>query len=175
MNFSTCLMCGVSALSAALVTSIIVLHQQQSRVVVVVEAKPAQAQAYVAPLEQPPVARQPPVAQPAQEPVTPIAIPTRGQATGYEQVGVLYEGDTVIPLYGRPTYPGSGYWNYYTKTPNYHDMPLGLEIQNRDCVADSGCKEISSGDPIKVTELGGRSFTAKVYNKQGPRYLPGVL
>ena len=45
MNFSTCLMCGVSALSAALVTSIIVLHQQQSRVVVVVEAKPAQAQA----------------------------------------------------------------------------------------------------------------------------------
>lgn len=161
-------MCAVSALSAALVTSIIVLHQQQSRVVVVLEAKPPVVQ-------QAPAVQQPPVAQPAQEPTTPIAIPTRGQATGYEQVGVLYESDTVIPLYGRPTYPGSSYWNYYTKTPNYHDMPLGLEIQNRDCVADAGCKEISSGDPIKVTELGGRSFTAKLYNKQGPRYLPGVL
>ena len=166
MNFSTCLLCGVSALSAALVTSIIVLHQQQTRVVVVLEAKASPV------AQQAPMVQQPPVAQPAQEPTTPIAIPTRGQATGYEQVGVLYEGDTVIPLYGRPTYPGSGYWNYYTKTPNYHDMPLGLELQNRDCVADAGCKEISSGDPIKVTELGGRSFTAKLYNKQGPRYLP---
>ena len=183
--FSVCLACGVSVLCVALITSIAILHRQQERVVVVLEdtrAPPAAAPAptiTLAPSQDAAAVKQPVVRDPTPTyggtATTPIAIPTRGQATEYQQVGVLYENDTVIPLYGRPTYSGSDYWNYFTKTPNYHDMPLGLEIQNRDCVADAGCKEISSGDAITVTELGGRSFTAKLYNKQGPRYLPGVL
>jgi len=107
----------------------------------------------------------------------PINIPTRGEVA-YQQIGVLYkpdsESDTVIPLYGRPTYTGSDYWNYYIQSPGYHAMKIGLRL-NRDCMDVTGCKEISSGDTVVIPELGGRAYLVKLYNFSSPKYLPGVI
>ena len=92
-----------------------------------------------------------------------------------QQVGVLASGHEVLPIFGRPTYPGSHRWNYYTATNDA--IPLRLPVQNkkRECDDDNGCDEIFDGDEGVVSTFPDKSFTATIYSKAGPRYLPHVL
>ena len=68
----------------------------------------------------------------------PINIPTRGAGGTYSQIGVLTAPDennpTVLPLYGKPTYPGSSRWLYYTNTDKLPSVKLPLKNKNRDCI-----------------------------------------
>lgn len=110
----------------------------------------------------------------------PINIPTRGESGHYQQVGALYmEGSSdsdkkILPLFGKPTYPGSRQWLYYTGTDNYPSVKLPVENKSRSCQGDHGCQEIMEGENVKVTGYNGE-FKASIYKLDKPRYLPYVF
>jgi hypothetical protein len=110
----------------------------------------------------------------------PINIPTRGESGHYQQVGALYmEGESnsekkILPLFGKPTYPGSRQWLYYTGTDNFPSVKLPVENKSRSCQGDHGCQEITEGDQVKVTGYNGE-FKVSVYQLDKPRYLPHVF
>ena len=116
----------------------------------------------------------------------PINIKTRGE-TFYQQIGALYkisEADptntgnntekSVLPLYGRPTYSGSSQWNYYTNTDSYQYVQLPIFKEDQSCTDTRGCKEIFTGDTIKIDALNG-NYKVELYNINTPKYIPYVL
>lgn len=109
----------------------------------------------------------------------PINVATRGQSGGFQQVGMLYRdensrGDnTVLPLYGRPIYPGSNKWNYYTSSDKYHSVKMPITHNGRKCDADYGCDELYSNDMIQLTSYDG-DFKVEIYDYDKPRYIPFV-
>ena len=74
-------------------------------------------------------------------PKLPINIPTRGESGTYTQVGILTAPDennpTILPLYGKPTYPGSSKWLYYTSTDKLPTVKIPLKNKDRDCDIDT--------------------------------------
>lgn len=123
----------------------------------------------------------PPERTPAGGPV-PISIPTRGYPSEYQQVGVLEpqsdapsmytKGQMMLPLFGRPTYPGSQNWNYYSGNDSYATIKLPViskQCNNRDCLADVGCRELYDGDEVQVRGLPG-TYKAQIYRIDAPRY-----
>lgn len=109
----------------------------------------------------------------------PINIPTRGRSGPYQQVGTLTrktEGQDplLLPLYGKPTYPGSNQWLYYTSSDSYNSIKLPLLNQNKNCTKHYGCKEIYDGDEINVPSYDG-TFKASIYELDAPRYIPYVF
>ena len=108
----------------------------------------------------------------------PINIKTRGDIPNYQQVGVLYqEGDDnnkkIFPLYGKPTYPGSNRWLYYTGNDNFSAVKLPIDNKGRSCQDDQGCDELRDGDDIDVVGYNNK-FKATIYNLDKPRYIPYV-
>jgi len=110
----------------------------------------------------------------------PINIPTRGYSSGYQQMGFLEQegvdepGKKLIPLYGQETYPGSNYYNYYTNTDGFQTVKLGVRRGNRDCMEETGCKELYNGDSVAVQGYSG-GYKANIYKYDTPRYIPNVL
>ena len=111
----------------------------------------------------------------------PINIPTRGYSSGYQQMGFLEQENPddqnnkkIIALYGQETYPGSNYYNYYTNTDGFQSVKLGVRRGNRDCMDDTGCKELYNGDSVEVQGYNG-SYKANIYKYDTPRYIPNVL
>lgn len=109
----------------------------------------------------------------------PINVATRGQSGGFQQVGMLYRSETsrgdnnVLPLYGRPIYPGSNKWNYYTTTDKYHAVKMPITHNGRKCDADYGCDELYSNDSVQLTSYDG-DFKVEIYDYDKPRYIPYV-
>lgn len=108
----------------------------------------------------------------------PINIATRGRSGPYQQVGTLTKttdgGDPkILPLYGKPTYPGSNQWLYYTNTDTYNTIKIPVENQNKNCQKHYGCKEIYDGDNVSVPAYEGE-FTANIYELDAPRYIPYI-
>jgi len=108
----------------------------------------------------------------------PINIPTRGYTPRYQQVGVITKKNdsgepTILPLYGKPTYPGSSKWLYYTGTDKFNPVKLPITNNGRECQGDSGCNEIYSGDTINVPAYD-NDFETTIYQIDKPRYLPYV-
>ena len=108
----------------------------------------------------------------------PINIPTRGESSHFQQVGALTSkkgsGEPIIlPLYGKPTYPGSSKWLYYTGTDKYPSVKLPVNHKNKECQGDFGCEEIHNGDNIQVPAYG-NDFSVSVYQLDKPRYIPYV-
>lgn len=113
------------------------------------------------------------------KPGIPINIKTRGEPTGYQQVGVLVDssgGDAgkLLPLYGQETYAGSKQWNYYTSSDGFQAVKLGVVQNNKNCQEHYGCKEIYDGDSISVNGYN-KSFQANIYKLQVPRYIPHII
>jgi len=113
------------------------------------------------------------------KPGIPINIKTRGEPTGYQQVGVLMDmsgGDAnkLLPLYGQETYPGSNQWNYYTASDGFQSVKLGVIQNNKDCQDHNGCSEIYDGTSINVNGYSS-DFKANVYKLQAPRYIPHII
>lgn len=110
----------------------------------------------------------------------PVNIPTRGETRNYQQVGVITgengpDGPRILPLYGRPRWPGANKWNFYTGTDQYHSMKLPVYFKRRDCQDDNGCDELYDGDVVNVPQYGeGKDFKVSMYKLDSPQYLPSV-
>ena len=109
----------------------------------------------------------------------PINIKTRGDIPNYQQVGALYQENSddnsrkVFPLYGKPTYPGSRRWLYYTGNDNFSAVKLPIDNKGRSCQDDQGCEEINDGDLIDVIGYNNK-FKVNIYNLDKPRYIPFI-
>ena len=103
----------------------------------------------------------------------PINVPTRGMAGEYQQVGILTdsENDKILPLYGRPTRPGSNKWNYYTSTDKFHQVKLPVHSSDKNCTSEYGCNEIDNSDEISVPAYG-KEFKTTLYELDAPKYIP---
>ena len=106
----------------------------------------------------------------------PINVPTRGYAPDVQQVGILTntDNDQILPLYGRPTYPGSHKWMYYTATDKFQSVKVPVHSSSRNCTDDLGCNELYDSDTVSVPAYGGRTFSATIYSLNAPRYIPFI-
>ena len=110
----------------------------------------------------------------------PINIPTRGYSSYYQQVGALVqEGNDddnkkILPLFGKPTYPGSRQWLYYTGTDSYASVKLPVINGNKSCQDQYGCSELMNDSSVKVQGYGS-DFKVNIYNLDKPRYLPHII
>lgn len=103
----------------------------------------------------------------------PINIPTRGFSENYQQVGAVNSGDKILPLYGRPRWPGANKWNYYTNTDGFQSIKLPVQFKRMDCQDEVGCDEIYDGDNISIPQYGkDKEFKANIYRLDKPYYLP---
>ena len=112
-------------------------------------------------------------------PVLPINIPTRGYITEYQQVGALYglesiQKTRILPLYGKPTYPGSNKWSYYTSSDDYHTVKIPIYKDGRKCQGDYGCDELYTGDLVNVNPYSTK-FKVELYEIDKPRYIPTIF
>ena len=104
----------------------------------------------------------------------PINIPTQGLPESFQSVGIINVGEQVLPLYGRRTTGGSDRWNYYTRTDTYNPVPVPVQFGRRDCMDDTGCQEIMSGEDVKIEALRKEGKT-NIYRMGGPKYIPGLI
>jgi hypothetical protein len=105
----------------------------------------------------------------------PINIPTRGNSAQYQQVGAINSGTEILPLYGRPKWPGASKWNYYTSTDSFQSVKLPILFKKRDCLDDNGCDEVYDGDNINIPQYGQeRDFKANIYRLDKPYYIPNL-
>lgn len=106
----------------------------------------------------------------------PINVETRGTTPEIQQVGILSNGknDTVLALYGRPTYRGSSKWMYYTGSDKFHTIRLPIMKQQRDCTSEYGCDELYDNDEVTVTGYD-TAFKVTIYGLDAPRYIPFVV
>ena len=117
----------------------------------------------------------------------PINVATRGSSGGFQQVGMLYKqeitnsgvtignnSDTAIfPLYGKPIYPGSNKWNYYTASDKFNSVKMPISHNGRRCDSDYGCQELYNGDMIQIPAYNG-DFKVDIYDYDKPTYIPYV-
>ena len=105
-----------------------------------------------------------------------INIPTRGEVKNYQQVGILIEegsNERILPLYGKPTYPGSRQWLYYTNTEDRNMIKLPIVYKNKQCQGDYGCDEIYDNEKIYIEALK-KNFNTNLYKFDKPRYIPYI-
>ena len=115
----------------------------------------------------------------------PINIPSRGYSNAFQQVGMLYketiqsESQTpgnnsdvnILPLYGRPTYPGSNKWSYYTSSDKFNMIKIPFSHKGRECDSEHGCEELYDDDTVDIPAYNGQ-FRVKIYGYDKPRYIP---
>jgi hypothetical protein len=104
----------------------------------------------------------------------PINIPTQGLPETFQSVGIINVGEQVLPLYGRRTTGSSDRWNYYTRTDTYNPVPVPVQFGRRDCMDDTGCQEIMSGESVAIDALHKEGKT-NIYKMGGPKYIPGLI
>lgn len=128
---------------------------------------------YDDPMLRPPLRRSPDTVQVG---LMPINIETRGATPEMQQVGILRSdsNDTILALYGRPTFRGSSKWLYYTGTDKFHSVKLPVEKNQRDCTSEYGCDELYDDEEVKVKGYSG-AFKATIYGLDAPRYIPFVV
>jgi hypothetical protein len=110
-------------------------------------------------------------------PAKPFYYPTRGVPQSYQQFGVLigeerrHKGEqTILPLIGRQTHPGSSRYHYYTSTNGYHPMKLPVVHKKRTCNDSTGCEEIFSGNLVSVNGYD-FDFKADIYPSPDLQYI----
>ena len=117
----------------------------------------------------------------------PVNIPSRGFSGGFQQVGYLYKKDVanpdvpvgqdpnsvIIPLYGRPLWPGANKWNYYLNSDKFQAVKMPFLVQGRQSDDDHGVNELNNGDSIDLPAYNGK-FEVNIYNYDKPRYIPFV-
>lgn len=103
----------------------------------------------------------------------PINIPTRGYSGEFQQVGILVndKNDNILPLYGKPTYPGSSKWMYYTATDKFREVKIPIFKNKRNCTEEYGCDEIYNNDELFVPAYN-KKFRVTLYTLDTPKYIP---
>ena len=115
----------------------------------------------------------------------PINIETRGYGPGYHQVGILEKVSIdpestiydkrpqILPLFGKPTYPGSSKWFYYTTSDN-NGFKIPFTINGKTCNNDYGCNELYDGDSVDLAGYNAK-YKVSIYSIDSPKYIPYVL
>ena len=106
----------------------------------------------------------------------PINIPTQSIDTNYKQVGILTRGgngETILPLMGRPLYSNRDKWQYYTMNDKQNAVKLPISFQGKSCTGEYGCNSLSNGDNVYV-EGYQDVFKATIYENNIMRYIPFV-
>jgi hypothetical protein len=49
-----------------------------------------------------------------------------------------------------------------------------VQFGRRDCMSDTGCQEIMSGESVHIDALGKEGKT-NIYQMDGPKYIPGLI
>ena len=89
-----------------------------------------------------------------------------GRDYNYQQVGVLNDGNSMLPLFGRPSPKSSSLWEYYTMNGN---MKLPVKYDGRTCNSDKGCNEMLGGNKDSVDVLGMGNFNSFIYDTKQMR------
>ena len=89
----------------------------------------------------------------------------------YQQIGLLYDGHTTLPLLGRRVHSGSNKWNYYSLTNDNIALKIPLSKNGRGCMERNGCDELYEEDSIIIPEYNQSKFKIKMYDNS-PRYIP---
>jgi hypothetical protein len=84
-----------------------------------------------------------------------------GRDYSYQQVGVLNDGNNMLPLFGRPSPKSSSLWEYYTMNGN---MKLPVKYDGRTCNSDKGCSEMLGGNKDSVDVVGMGKFNSFIYD-----------
>ncbi len=103
----------------------------------------------------------------------PVNVRTHGVDTEYRQVGLLTRSDgseTILPLMGRPLYPGRDKWQYYTMSDKNNIVKLPVSNLGKSCTGEYGCDSISTGDGIHV-EGYNSPFKVTMYDNATLRYI----
>ena len=105
-----------------------------------------------------------------------INIPTRGEASPFQQIGVLIENDATsdskkLPLYGSKLHSGSSNWKYYTSSDGYHNVKLPIVKNNKNCLDNYGCQEINDNDDVTIKGYDSKTFKISLYPMELPRIL----
>ena len=117
----------------------------------------------------------------------PINMETRGYSGGFQQIGALYketvESEDMKPgnntdsvqlaLYGKPTYPNSRKWTYYTTSDGHTAVKMPMSHKGNKCDSRTGCDEIMNDDLVSVPGYNG-TFRVVVYDYDAPKYIPFV-
>ena len=105
----------------------------------------------------------------------PFNYPTRGPPEEYDMVGFLQDSedpDKLQQLYGRRTYPNSNSWNYFVKSDQYHQIPIPVTLDGKNCTDETGCKELQNNDNINLLN---KEHTATIYKPEPYYYNPHVI
>ena len=105
----------------------------------------------------------------------PFNYPTRGPPEEYDMVGFLQDSDDsskLQQLYGRRTYPNSNSWNYFVKSSQYHQIPIPVTLDGRNCTDETGCKELQNNDNINLLN---KEHSATIYKPEPYYYNPLVI
>ena len=104
----------------------------------------------------------------------PINIRTQGVDSDYRQVGILTrnnDGETILPLMGRPLLTNRDKWNFYTMNDKNNMIKLPVTYKGKSCTNEYGCDNIYNGDAVYV-EGYNDTFKATVYDNQVMKYIP---
>lgn len=98
-------------------------------------------------------------------------IPTQGHPDNYQYLGNLVRDtdDKILPVFGRQTYPGSNYYEYYLMINQ--DGNFGLKLPLLD---GKSTREIEDGDTVNVDYFKSTpgEFKFKQFDYDIPRYNP---
>ena len=78
-----------------------------------------------------------------------------------------------LALYGKPTYPGSNQWSYYTMNDRHNAVKMPMSHKGQKCDNRYGCDEIMNDDLITIPGYNG-TFRAVIYDFDAPKYIPFV-
>lgn len=83
----------------------------------------------------------------------------------FQQVGIIYNNTTRLPLFGRPKYIGkSDKWEYYIIDESRNRLKIPYKSKNDN--------EIFDGDNINIFD---ETFTVKLYEYDQFRYDPNII
>lgn len=101
----------------------------------------------------------------------PINVSTRGVDTTYRQVGILkrINGDSILPLMGRPLFTNRDKWNFYTMNEN--NIKLPVTFKQKSCTNEYGCDNVYNGDTVYVDGIDA-PFKATIYDNATMKYIP---
>ena len=101
----------------------------------------------------------------------PINISTRAVDTTYRQIGILKKinGDSILPLMGRPLFTNRDKWNFYTMNEN--NIKLPVTFKQKSCTNEYGCDKLYDGDTVYV-EGANEAYKVTIYENDVIRYIP---
>ena len=106
----------------------------------------------------------------------PINIPTQSFDTNYRQIGILTkigQGETILPLMGRPLITNRDKWNFYTISDSNNAVKLPVNSKGKKCMNYLGCDDLYTGDIVHVEGYNDK-FKVTTYENDMPKYIPFI-